>query len=188
MVKITHKGKTDTLYGWAKKLGIQMTTFRRRWEAFRGTEREDDAFHKGPLPHYAPSRFVANANGEVHDIRTWARIAGISEASIRNRLHSGYTIDEAIRKNAKFAPGGEWRSLYGGTRLVIDGIEDNIRGHARRNGITINALSKRRKAGWNVVKAVTTPMMSREEVLQKSLEARVAERQRREMAAVGGIV
>lgn len=121
-------------------------------------------------------------DGERLCLRDWAKKFGIPVAAFRQRItRYGYTFEEAVRKQPKYGHGGleNWTKKFGGKRLVIDGVEDNIAGHARRHGKTYVMVKDRLRCGWNLKDAIlTSKVRDRSPYIKASIR-------RRELAAMG---
>lgn len=191
----TFAGFTGNLTQWSKRLGVPRNTLRGRIAKW-GTSK--DAL---PLIFTAESqRWMRTARwitykGRTMAIKDWAAEVGISPMALSIRLNRlGYTLEEALRKEPKYPEGsGLWNMLHGGRRVVIDGIEDNLAGHARRLGIPYSRVKGRlnpRKLGenqtpWDVEAALKTPPMDVEARLECCRRAHRDKWSRRQAAAMG---
>lgn len=106
--------------------------------------------------HVRPDKDVAEAiraqskkvafRGEELTCAAWARRTGISEATIRGRIASGWPADRALSEPA-FAPTTiEWR-----------GVSRTMKDWSMETGIDEKAIRKRLGRGWSVDQALSTP-------------------------------
>ena len=86
-------------------------------------------------------------NGETHSISEWSEIVGIGIETIRHRINSGWSIEEALTKPAQ-------------KRTRPDKIEFNGEIHtlsewSRICGISLEAIRFRLARGWSVERTLT---------------------------------
>lgn len=183
-VQYTFDGFTGNLTQWSKRLGVSKNALRSRIEK-HGTS--DDALKKvfTCVRNFSDraAKFVEH-NGKTMCLKDWAKMAGVPVHAFRQRIgRYGYTIDEAMIKRPKYGRGGRenWMKKFGGKRMVIDGVEDNITGHAKRHGNTYANVKDRIRCGWNLAESIVTPKVS------DKTPYIAASRRRKELASIGVI-
>ena len=94
-------------------------------------------------------------NGETKTMKQWADTIGISYYTLRNRLDTGWTIDDAleegVRETARIPKEDRLITFRGETKLLTQWAKDL--------GIGFSTLRSRiEQRGWSVEKAFTTPV------------------------------
>lgn len=187
---ITFMGKTMTISEWAKECGLTYAQIHNRLKKYGDASQE--AMEKVLSPareiNRSNARFLTY-NGETHSIKDWAKIVGMSYGQLQHRLLRGYSLRDALQAEPRFGKGG-YRRLHGGRRVTIDGVEDNVAGHARRLGLSLHTLRDRmsRKYGLSAEEALGKPIKSREECLLTMRAARSEARARRQLAQMGVVI
>lgn len=174
-------GFSGNLGQWSKRLGVPRTTLVYRIKKFGDSDGSLKMVFSPDRHNWMRAAKFVEHEGETHCLMEWARIAGISTEAFRQRLRKGYTMEEAMRKNPRYGHGG-WTKKFGGKRIVIDGVEDSIAGHARRRGIKYSVVKERVQSGWNLNDAIITS-----KVKDKTPYIKASIR-RRELASMGIIV
>ena len=189
----TYQGKTLSLKGWARELGICHASLLRRIAKFGdGEESLPFVFANKRYPRSGGRKKELMHNGRKTSFKELSRQYGISEQRLRERVRAGWTLDRALTTSSFDA-----RSQASKTRMkkvmkkkgkliIIDGIEDTFNAHARRKGLNVRTAKHRvNDSRWERTEALTTPVLSREEICEKSREARQMNKNRRRLAALG---
>lgn len=94
-------------------------------------------------------------NGELKTMKQWADYAGISYFTLRQRLDSGWTIEEAIKRDVK-----KKNNIAKEDRIIeYNGESKLLTEWSRELGIGFSTLRSRlERYGWSVEKAFTTPV------------------------------
>ena len=89
--------------------------------------------------------------GEIHTVKEWSRITGLSPGVIARRIDTGWNMDDVFNKptNIRKAPC---------PGITYNGETHSIREWSRIVGLSYSALVKRFEAGWNIEDALTTPI------------------------------
>lgn len=175
-------GFVGNLTQWSERLGVPRNTLLGRLKKFGDSSGALKHVFKRESNGWMRAAKFIEWNGERRCMMDWAKIAGVSAAAFRQRISRyGYTMEEAMRKRPKYGHGGleSWTKKFGGKRIVIDGIEDNIAGHARRHGKTYILVKDRLRSGWTLEDAIlTSKVEDRTPYINASIR-------RRELAAMG---
>lgn len=178
----TFDGFTGNLTQWSERLGVPSTTLFYRLKKFGKSGDALKMVFKSESNRWMRAAKFIEWNGERHCMMDWAKKFGIPVDAFRQRItRYGYTFEEAVRKQPKYGHGGleNWTKKFGGKRLVIDGVEDNIAGHARRHGKTYVMVKDRLRSGWKLEDAIlTSKVRDRSPYIKASIR-------RRELAAMG---
>ena len=146
---LTFNGETLSVKEWAEKLGIRENTLRMR--IYRG---HDVATVLDPKVNesFVRKELRVTFNGETHNLRTWAEITGIRVQTLSLRMHSGWSVKDAltVKVNKQEA-----------TRYDIRGKAKTIAEWAKESGLTPSLIRGRLSRGWGVEHAVFLPMMSK---------------------------
>lgn len=88
-------------------------------------------------------------NGEAHTLREWSVKTGIPYRNIQDRIyHKHWDIGDAISKPVQVN-----HSYY-----TINGITKDIAGWSRQYEINHRRVQERLRYGWDIMKALTTPV------------------------------
>lgn len=97
---------------------------------------------------------VIEFRGERKHINEWARYVGCDPSTIRYRLRSGWSIEEALTKDARLGN----RTKKTGQRLIEhNGRTQCLSAWAREFNLSISLLRLRLEKGMSVSDALTTP-------------------------------
>lgn len=80
-------------------------------------------------------------NGEIHTMTQWAKIKGINVFTLKKRLESGYSIDDALNKPVEYK---------GPILLECDGISKSMKDWAKELGVPAQYISMWNKKGYSV--------------------------------------
>ena len=94
--RLTHDGITDTMAGWARRLGIAYCTLAERIERNAGKRNAEERIF-APRYHRFDSVYVTY-KGETRTIAEWARRIGMSKPGLSRRLKCGATPAQALAK------------------------------------------------------------------------------------------
>lgn len=181
----TFDGFTGNLTQWAERLGVPRKSLESRIKKFGNScDALKHVFTGESYRWMRAAKFIEHG-GERLCLMDWAKKFGVPADAFRQRIRRyGYTFEEAARKRPKYGHGGleSWTKKFGGKRIVIDGVEDNIAGHARRRGIKYSVVKERVQSGWNLNDAIVTS-----KVKDKTPYIKASIR-RRELASMGIIV
>lgn len=149
---LTLNGETLSVKEWAEKLGIRENTLRMR--IYRG---HDVATVLDPNVNESCVRkeLSVTFNGETHNLRTWAEITGISVQTLSLRIHSGWSVKDALTVKVR---------KQEAARYEIRGKEKTITEWAKESGLTPSLIRSRLSLGWGVEQAVFSPMMAKGKV------------------------
>ena len=120
----THDGITDTLSGWARRLGLTVGGLRKRM-MYHAPE---VALSYPRLEQYcAPENFkrakcILTYNGETHTAGGWARITGLSRSALRSRIERGLPPEKVLARCAFHSPRQTRRSQPVRSSLAALGI------------------------------------------------------------------
>lgn len=142
--KYSYQGRTQTLDGWAKELGIKPITLRKRissgWtiEEALGTRviAEKSQVGKERILHY---------RGKAQTLSAWAKELGMRKSCLESRLRSGWTVDKALT-----VPLGGDQEVY-----TVNGESHTLSGWAKKLGVCTQCLKGRLERGWSIERAVT---------------------------------
>lgn len=100
-------------------------------------------------------------NGETLVIEDWAKRVGITAPALSKRLRKGWPIEEALTR-----PPCKTRNERGPakneTLFEIDGERKSIKAWARHYGVNhITVYARINTQGWDTLRAVTTPALSK---------------------------
>ena len=114
--KLTYKGVTKSISGWAKHFGLSYAAIYARVAAYEAGRRSIDwvfcPSFVGKIGH------LVTYKGETMNVSDWSRRTGVSRLAISRRLAKGATPAQAFQK-------GDWRS----TKAVAQPAHGN---HTRR--------------------------------------------------------
>ena len=146
----TYKGETLTLKEWAVRLGIEYKVLRSRLDSKWPVEK---AFETTGQTRMGPEPRKYSYQGRSQTLDDWAKELGIKPITLRKRISSGWTIEEALgtRVITEKSQVGKERILHFG------GKAQTVRAWAKELGVSKTCLEGRLKAHWSVEKALTTP-------------------------------
>lgn len=98
---ITRDGTTDSLRGWAKRLGIKWPTLVSRLQ--RGWSIEAALTAPVKAKRYVPVQQMLTHDGQSMTIRGWAAKVGVSYWLLRHRLDAGWTVERALTTPVRLA-------------------------------------------------------------------------------------
>ena len=149
--EITRNGKTQSIADWSKELGLNKHTLRGRLNRGSSIER---ALTPGRLPlnWSTQSRLekTFTFKGKTKTLQGWSKETGIKLQTLRHRIRSGWTVEDALGKG--LSKKGDRKKL-----IDYDGLSLTYEQWAQRIGITTDALKQRFWRGWNIEQALTTP-------------------------------
>jgi len=90
---LTHDGITDSIQGWARRLGMSDVTIRRRLAAGYSDEK---ALTEPVLPPRGGRPVLYELNGEKKMLSEWCEQYQISESCVRHRLRQGWALITAL--------------------------------------------------------------------------------------------
>ena len=189
----TYQGKTLSLKGWARELGICHSSILKRIAKF-GDSRESlqYVFSNNRYPPSGGMKKELIHNGRKTSFKELSRQYGISEQRLRDRVRAGWNIERALTTSSFEARSQASKNRMKkvvekkGKLIIIDGIEDTFNAHARRKGIKVRTAKHRvHDSKWDRLEALTTPVLCREEIYERSREARQMDKNRRRLAALG---
>lgn len=144
----TYKGETLTLKEWAVRLGMDYKVLRNRldhkWPVERAFETKGRV-RMGPEPKKYPYQ------GRTQTLDDWAKELGIKPITLRKRISSGWTIEEALgtRVIAEKSQVGKERILH------YRGKAQTLSAWAKKLGVCTQCLKGRLERGWSIERAVT---------------------------------
>jgi len=87
---ITINGKTDSISGWARRVGISSEAMRKRVNAGM----EGEALLEGKPPYRQP--LILSCQEQSRSLKSWAKVTGIPRDKIYNRLLAGWSPEQAL--------------------------------------------------------------------------------------------
>lgn len=189
----TYQGKTLSLKGWARELGICHASLLRRMAKFGdGAESLPYVFTDRRYPPSGGKKKVLEFNGHKTTFKELSRQYGISEQRLRDRIRAGWSLERALTTSSFEARSRASKNRMKkvmkkkGKLIIIDGIEDTFNAHARRRGLKVRTAKHRvNDSKWERIEALTTPVLSREEICERSRVAHQQNKNRRRLAAFG---
>lgn len=180
-------GFSGNLQQWSRRLGIPASTLHSRVAMFGSDESGlRKAFAKTSYRWMRSARFIAY-RGETKCIKDWAETFGVKPSLFADRLRRGYSIEEASLTTPRRTK-SECGAMKG-KFIKLNGIVDNIAGHARRLGIPISTVRVRMKRRhMSAEDALMKPVVSPAEQRQIACTARWSDHRRRQGALVGAII
>lgn len=145
IILTTSDGRSDTLDNWAKSTGINRSTILYRLRTGLSTDKalELDGEEKGTRKY---TKRELTVNGQALPIAEWARLTGISYATIKWRILQGWPDDAVV------APDKQRRGL-----VEFQGRMLSQREIARQTGIPLSTLQRRLADGWSMERALGPP-------------------------------
>ena len=146
---LTLNGETLSVKEWAEKLGIRENTLRMRM--YRG---HDVATVLDPNVNESCVRkeLSVTFNGETHNLRTWAEITGISVQTLSLRMHSGWSVKDALTVKVH---------KQEAARYEIRGEAKTVAEWAKESGLKPSLIRSRLSLGWGGEQAVFSPMKAK---------------------------
>lgn len=192
----TYQGKTLSLKGWAWELGICHSSLLKRIARFGdGEESLPYVFANRRYPPSGGRKKELMYNGRRTSFKELSQQYGISEQRLRDRVRAGWNLDRALKTSSFEARSQASKSRMRkvmekkGKLITIDGIEDTFNAHARRKGLKVRTAKHRvNDSKWERIEALTTPVLSREEICERASEARQQDKNRRRLAALGVVL
>jgi len=99
LLTITHNGETHTIREWAKITGLTDRTIRWRYNEGWPTDMIlDPHAYRGRGPDSRETRrpTMITFEGRTLTIAEWAKVVGLKESTLRNRLKKGWEIKRAL--------------------------------------------------------------------------------------------
>ncbi len=142
---LTLNGETKSIKEWAERLGIKENTLRMR--IYRG---HDTATVLDPCIKIPCIQKPMNVmfNGETNSLRTWAKKTGISVQTLSSRIHSGWTIKDALTLKV---------NKPNQLRYKIGEKTKTIAEWAKESGVADSVIRNRLALGWDIKRAVFSP-------------------------------
>jgi DNA-binding phage protein len=100
---------------------------------------------------------ILEIDGRTQSMSAWAREAGLSRTTLFMRLALGWGEREAVRTPA----GARLVRATKYAHLVADKRPQSVAARARKAGMNPSTLYRRLKKGWDLERALTTPMWTR---------------------------
>lgn len=165
---LTYQGETLTYQEWSERSGIPLVNLSVRiakgWSA-------SEALNTPIGPRYKTKRtpnLALTYNGQTRTFGQWAIYTGIPEASLRQRIHKGWSVEKALTTPAQ--PRQHRRACDTDTKpqnktlgrkptmtLTHDGQTLPYSEWVSRTGIPEATLRQRIHKGWTTKRALTTP-------------------------------
>jgi len=137
--KIQHGVETPVMIEMLSALGVD---YRDVWLEARRRLVNGEAFKNLGR---APGRL--EFDGKLLTISEWAREKNLSEGTLRRRLVSGWSVEEALMTPAqKIQP------------ILFQGVLATVTDHARRVGIPVGNVYSRIANGWTAERALSVPI------------------------------
>jgi hypothetical protein len=96
---ITFNGTTDSVSGWAKRLGVRVGALKSRIR--RGWTVEDmlsrPVSKAGPKFKHAAKTRLINFNGEMMPVQRACKASGVAYSTAKQRLSKGLSVEDALR-------------------------------------------------------------------------------------------
>ena len=97
---ITAAGREMTLRAWSDESGLEPNTITARMDRYGWTPEEavglEPRLPYKNKPYPLERRATLTVGGETKTIRDWAAEIGIREATLYQRVHSGWTPEQAV--------------------------------------------------------------------------------------------
>jgi len=93
---LVHNGISDSIVGWARRLGHNVNVLRSRLFLGWSVEQTLDTPCTGHTPRASTKRY--ELNGESLTIVQWARKTGLRRKTISHRINAGWSIEDALTK------------------------------------------------------------------------------------------
>lgn len=173
---------------WSERLGVPRNTLAERIRKFGDNEEAYKMVFTSERHFWMRAATFVEYKGETRCLMDWAKVAGITSSALCQRLKKGYSMEQAMQRLPPYRV-HSWNKLHGGKRIVLDGVEDNITGHAKRRGLKISCVKSRiTKNKMSVVDALTMPLCDKEERLRKARMVTRSNNMKRKAAALGIIM
>lgn len=103
-------------------------------------------------------------NGKTQCVSAWAEEIGLKPATLLERINRGWSVEESLTTPV-WRPGTVRRSCNVSPKnhlqFTIDGRKRSLSEWSRENGISPKAVWQRLKAGWDIERALRTPLMAK---------------------------
>ena len=146
----TYNGKTLSLKGRARELGISHSSLLQRIAKFGdGEDSLPYVFKNKHYPRSGGKKKVLEYNGQKTSFKELSQQYGISEQRLRDRVRAGWSLDRALTTSSfearSQASRYRMKKVMGekGKLIIIDGIEDTFNAHARRKGLKVRTAKHR---------------------------------------------
>lgn len=93
-------------------------------------------------------------NGESMCVADWSRRIGISAGTIFARLNKGWDIERTLKQPVEVHSRSRFHNI------TYNGETMNVAQWARKIGIKVGTLRARLRKGWDIEKALTTPLLA----------------------------
>ena len=141
-IMLTLNGITLCEKDWANRLGMRQGTLRKRRQRGWPVEQILDPSCKRDDKK---SVFLTH-NGDTKCLSEWARIYGLVDGTLRDRIKWGWDVSTAITQPA--TPGGKK------TMILYKGENLSVKEWAKKLGILYNTLASRLYRRWSLEKAL----------------------------------
>ena len=129
---IEFEGKTNSILGWSKKLGIPYATIYNRFKQNLPVEEILNTDKKTKLG-------CIEYNGEVKSLREWANEIGLSYNTLWRRYKEGWRGEDLFSE--------KHTSFKKGRRITFNGETLSLAGWGRKLGISREAIRQRLERG-----------------------------------------
>jgi hypothetical protein len=178
-------GRTQSPQEWADELGISVTRFLSRLEEWS----EDEILGKKERKRGVLIKY----KGVEKNMAQWAKDLGISREGIRQRVCSGWTLDEILttKKHKNYSREGKRVGRKKGSTnklYKIGSIKNTITGWAKTMGVSRSTIQRRIDGGWSVEDAILTPPTPRSRRNKGTLYVYLGEKYNiRELSEISGV-
>jgi hypothetical protein len=144
----TFNGKTMCMKDWAKEIGVKYWVLEKRLNRLHWPL--EKALRMRLVPRKHRHAKLLRFKGETKSITEWARKLNFNEASLRDRLNSGWSIREALTVVPR-----KMRSQI----IHCAGQKRTLREWSQLTGISYQTLWQRLEVGWSIRDALETPLL-----------------------------
>ena len=95
-IRLTYKGRTQTIHQWCEELNLNYDCIVNRIKNMGWTV--EKAFETRENLHY---RYLTH-NGKTQSVKDWGKELGIKPNTISSRLKIGWTVERALSENVRF--------------------------------------------------------------------------------------
>lgn len=142
---LTFNGETHSVYGWSKKTGLSNPCIRLRLKECWSVEEALTVPRYGKRKNAGISSLTFD--GRTRTIHEWAHVLGLKSCSLRRRLNSWWSVEEALTVHK-----GNYRGLK---ELTLNGETHSIAEWGRRQGLGKSAIYHRLSRGWSIEEVLT---------------------------------